>query len=865
MTIAGVARWLAACCVWCLLANVAPRAAGADAAEVRAAVELFVNGTSCGDVIILLRDGTPWVPVETLRAAGLRIDRGTRAWVGDGGDNQIRRARLEYVSLATLAAAIPFQFDDRELQLRLIARSDQFQAQVFPIRTGPPQDLVRRRDTSAFLNYAAFAESQGTTVATDAGISLRGALLRLGGGRDTTGRFFRAPSRLTIDNASHLMRWDLGDSLAAGGLVAGTLPVLGISVSREFSIDPYFVRYTPLTLSGSAATPSVAEVYVNGQLVHRERIAPGSFTLSGLPVTVGAGQAEVVLRDAFGREQRLASTFYEPASLLRPGLQEFHYAAGVQRDESRLWRYQGFVASAAHRVGINEWLTLGTSANVAPRLATIEPAIATRAPLGEVEVRVAGARVDRRTGVAWLTAWSYRGRWLSGAITARRTSDSLRPPAPIASGSTASSIGLVSQFGGLVNAGEGVGAGASAGAIAGASASGAGILPSLFAPPRHQIDAQLGFTIGRGVSVSAGATDGEDWSAQRVRRQTVTLSVPATRHGNVMATYGRMIANGRVGYDATIGWTFQLSARSTMTAATRRADRQQVTQVSYQRALPVGSGVGGRVQWTLDGQDVDGTLQVQGDHGRIELRRDLFGGSASGGSPGTNGNVSGIDARAEQSVGVSGAIVAAGGHLFATRTIDDAFAVIKVGDVPGVRVYASNQLVGRTNHRGEAVVPNLVSYYGNRLSIAPEDVPITYAVNVQEYAIAPALRGGAVVRFEAASVRPVTGRFVIAGRQLMEPQSPAYGEARIEDAPPHEVSPLGRRGEFFFEQLEPGRHRARLQVDGFDYDCDFRVPDRRDALGRPIDLGEIVCVGPLHQADDQQGGGGAAGAGRPQP
>jgi outer membrane usher protein len=216
------------------------------------------------------------------------------------------------------------------------------------------------------------------------------------------------------------------------------------------------------------------------------------------------------------------------------------------------------------------------------------------------------------------------------------------------------------------------------------------------------------------------------------------------------------------------------------------------------------------------------------------------------------------------SIGVSGAIVAAGGHVFATRTIDDAFAVIRVGDVPGVRVYASNQFIGRTNRRGEAVVPNLVSYYGNRLSIASEDLPITYAVSAQEYAIAPALRGGAFVRFDASSVRPVTGRFVIVSHALTNAstQTPAYGEARIDDSSAAataaadvtspEISPLGAHGEFFFERVPPGRHRARVLLDGFEYDCAMTVPDQRDPLGRPIDLGTIACVGPLSEAASSQ-------------
>jgi hypothetical protein len=59
---------------------------------------------------------------------------------------------------------------------------------------------------------------------------------------------------------------------------------------------------------------------------------------------------------------------------------------------------------------------------------------------------------------------------------------------------------------------------------------------------------------------------------------------------------------------------------------------------------------------------------------------------------------------------------------------------------------------------------------------------------------------------------------------------------------------LGQHGEFFFEQLQPGRHHARVLWEGFEYDCALIVPDRVDPTGRPIDLGEVTCVGPLSQA-----------------
>jgi len=766
--------------------DASPRAttAGASAGAMLASAELIVNDVPHGDALVLLRDGVAWVPVDTLRAAGLRIDGGARMpapRAGGGADAG------EFVSLASLAPAIGFTWNDREVQLLITAQASKFARQIIKLGSAAPGDLIRPRNSSLFVNYAASAQSSGTSVATDAGVSLRGVLLRTGGGRDAFGRVWRAPTHVTVDDTTRLIRWDAGDSIAAGGLVATARPIVGLSVSRELGIDPYFVRYTPLALSSAAMTPSVAEIYVNGQLVRRERIAPGAFTLSGLPPTVGAGDATVILRDAFGREQQLASSFYEPASLLAPGLQEFHYAIGMPRDESQMWRYSGLTAQATHRVGVSDRVTLGAHASYEPGVLTIEPTIAARAPLGEIETTLATARVTERIGTAWLTAWSYRGRAWSGGVSARIASRSLQPAAAAVSLSALSAISTT---------------------------------------PRSAIDAHAGWTVGGVMTMTAAQMYGRDWQWQRLVRQTVSMMMPLTARLHATATWTRTVSAGVARQEAFVGIMMRIGARSAATVATRRLDDQQAARMSYQRSLPVGPGYGARVEWNSDTRDVDASLQAQGQYGRVEMRHDLFGAGAS----------------ANTSVGVAGAIVAVGGHLFATRTIDDAFAVVKVADVPGVRAYASNQFVGRTNSRGEVVVPNLVSYYGNRLSIEPEDVPLTHDIRAHEYAIAPALRAGALVRFDAPPVRPVVGRLRIADRSI------AFGEARVHG----QVSPLGSRGDFFFDRLDPGRHHMRAFVEGREYGCDLTVPDTRDVTGRPVDLGEILCTGPLLEAATQQ-------------
>ncbi len=46
-----------------------------------------------------------------------------------------------------------------------------------------------------------------------------------------------------------------------------------------------------------------------------------------------------------------------------------------------------------------------------------------------------------------------------------------------------------------------------------------------------------------------------------------------------------------------------------------------------------------------------------------------------------------------------------------------------------MKVYSSNQLVGVTDKKEEVIVPNLVSYLDNRLSIEDKDIPVNYDIS----------------------------------------------------------------------------------------------------------------------------------------
>jgi hypothetical protein len=178
-------------------------------------------------------------------------------------------------------------------------------------------------------------------------------------------------------------------------------------------------------------------------------------------------------------------------------------------------------------------------------------------------------------------------------------------------------------------------------------------------------------------------------------------------------------------------------------------------RASIQRSLPVGPGLG--YQWVAENGWQSGIAQWQTSAGRFELRHD----------------------QGEQlqmtSASAAGSLVVVDRSVYLTRPIDDAFALVRVGGLKGVRTYASNQLVGRTNARGELLVPSLASYATSRLTIDERDVPLTVDVPRVGATAVPGLRAAAVVSFPVRELRRISGRFVRDAVQGTSPLSSTLG------------------------------------------------------------------------------------------
>jgi outer membrane usher protein len=177
-----------------------------------------------------------------------------------------------------------------------------------------------------------------------------------------------------------------------------------------------------------------------------------------------------------------------------------------------------------------------------------------------------------------------------------------------------------------------------------------------------------------------------------------------------------------------------------------------------------------------------------------------------------------------------------GGSFFATRPVQESFAVIRVPGLGGIRGYLNNLEAGTTNSSGNLFVPSLLSYYGNKLSIAPNDIPLNHNVGAVDRIIAPPYRGGTLVEFSVPRIQRIVGKSSVMKND--REAVPAYGQLTLTAPGKSYESPLGKEGEFYFENVPAGVYQALLEHEDLGCEFSLEVPQSADEL---VQLGTVRC------------------------
>lgn len=680
----------------------------------------------------------------------------------------------EWVSLRTLSPQLRYFVDERALALELTVGPALLPVDRLDIGYQRPPGTLMGDATTAFVNYAAQVDLRKQVSGYgEAGVSSGPALLSSGFAVTPFGIPVRGMTAFTYDFLSRLEKLVVGDAVVSSMGIGSSGVVGGVTWGRDFALDPYLIVAPRPAFTAFAPTASTLEVWVNGTMVRQQPVPAGTLDLTNIPVVTGSGQVRTVLRDAYGREQTFDLRSNFAPGLLAPGITDFGYTAGFVRNQldSASFSYGRPVLLGRHRAGLDEVVTLGGRFEASLDRFMAGPSITLGTLVGQVDLEAVGSVAQGMPGGAAALGWSWMGRGWSGGLRLRTQTPAFATA--VLDPWQDRSLGDFTAFG------------------------------SVSPIARLGIGLDLSGARWRDVGNSASAT----------LRADLALGLGLTLLASVTQTVGGPAA-GPSGM-LTICWS--IGDRTTAQASAVGSATGPAGLAAVARTLPVGSGYGYRVEGEAGtvGSRGSGLFQYQTGFGRYEAQVDQFGAST------------------QAAVRAAGGIVIAGDRIFATRPVEEAYALLRVG-VPGVTAYVENQEVGVTDAQGDILVPSLLARYSNRVSIRAADIPMDYEVGKVEQQVAPARRGGMVVRFDVNPIRAVVGRLRLDGEGS---GTPGGGELVVLQDGAELRAATTADGRFFLEGARPGPHTALVTWRGGTCRASIVIPEKPGLQ----DLGERTC------------------------
>ncbi|MDT0575605.1 hypothetical protein RM533_05355 [Croceicoccus sp. F390] len=594
--------------------------------------------------------------------------------------------------------------------------------------------------------------------------------------RDTGRRAFtRGDVRLTYDDTSALMRYEIGDlSIARRSFQSGQR-IAGISVARYFGIDPYRNIRPGFSQAFELTEPARVETLINGIPSRSFNLRAGQYTLRDIPLVSSAGN-DIELRISYlgGRSEVLRFPAFFDFDLLAPGLVDFGFNFGVpyrDNDGRREYDSSTYTGSAYARIGVSSNLTLGLNWEGNRQFDLVGGDAVWASPVGTFATYVS-TQVQELTARSSQLTFSYRWR------DADRSRDRFVDAAFVLTGRDYRTLSDI--FGDNYTARQGrIRVGQRLSRLTHAQ---------LYAGYEQlRLEGQDGYYIGVNASrqISFGSLSAGleyQWSERQPGPAVrIGLTVPLAR-GSLSSSYATQ--DHTLNVDYTQASSGGVGSTAVNAGLSRRDGAEQLyAGISY---------LGNRFEASA--------TQLAGSYlGRFEDR----------------------DLRTELTFGT--ALVMADGHFGISRPVANSFALFtphpKAGDIDLAIDPRTDFGAARTSYEavsgplGPAVLPNLAPYFVRGVQVDAPNAPLGTSTGGEIYMLRPGFRSGySIVVGSEASVSLVGNLLDRDG----DPLPFATGTAAIDRRSANDGDALqlfsNRAGRFFLDKLLPGR-RYRLHFD----------------------------------------------------
>ena len=656
----------------------------------KAYATLSVDGVSFGDIVVLV-DGTDvWLAATDA----------TRAHVSWGNGTTRDISHAVYVSLASLAPATTFAFDDKNFSLAITVRAASLGTKTYGSSDALARPHDAARPTSGFLNYNVSTQSAGGASGYfESALTSHDSMLYSSEAVSTGGPAQRGQTYFAHDDVAHLRREIAGDVAGSGGdALLGQIDVLGFGVQRQFAIDPYLYRFPQPSVSGLLAEPGTATVYINGLLERSIPLSPGGFDLTNIPVTTGTNDVQVVIRDADGNVRTYNQSYLGSEALLRKGLTDYSYGAGFLRTSNQ--SYDNPAVTASYRVGTSDAFTAGAQGVATAHRSELEANFDVRAGSTIVQGGEAVSNAYNVAGSASTLGVAYAGRnngvSVSSTLRGQTYTDFDSAPIPVQAA-------------------------------------------------HFEINANASQRLARNSSLSASYYRQVFPTLAPESTFVATLS-EATRSGQLSASFAQSRSGSNAETSALgVSLTTQIGRHGSFTAGQTLGDEAQ-SSFEYTFAPPSNDiGFGYALHHTSG--PTGNTLAMLQDHTAIGDVQAYAGVSASGAT--------------NETLAVSGAAVFVDGHLMPARAVTGGFALVETGGVGNVPVMVDGRPVGNTNGHGLLVVSSIGAYAQNRVQLDDAAAPMGVEIRHGTEIVSPGNRGGSVASFAVKHVSYFVGTVLL--------------------------------------------------------------------------------------------------------
>lgn len=733
-------------------------------------LELSLNGSARGLVHFGERDGELWAGAATLRQLGFVLPANLSDPVRL---NALTGLRVHYdVSRQSVALIAP-------LQLLSLPTTVVTAPGIAPQKASASPGLLLNYDlygtqgqgTASSLN--AFTELRafsGTSVLSSTGLS---QATRSDGG-SWQDHSVRLDTTWSTSYQDQMLTLRVGDTLTGALSWSRTTRIGGIQLARNFALQPYRITAPLPAFLGSATLPSDVDLYVNGMRQYSGQVPAGPFQLNTIPNISGAGNAQVVLTDAFGRATTLNFSLYDTHQLLAKGLSDWSVDLGKVRQNYGLSSFDyghDAATSGTWRHGVTNNFTLETHGEATPGLATA--GLGGAWLLGQAGVLSGSAATSRhggQSGSQLNLGYSWRNDRFNFGVDGTRTRGDY--------------LDVASLYGSAPPNGTGR-------ALAGYST-------------EHMGSFGLSYLYLRYPGQSASRFASAYWFKSLGR--STSLNVSANQD-----------LNDRSQRSIFVGLTWTLDGRTTVSTGVQRNNGSTTYTADAGSPTPSEGGFGWRAGLGQGGGQSGalGEIDYLGRYGRL----------AAGVNDFTGNRYAYADA--------TGALVFMGGHPFAARHIDDAFAVVSTDGVAGVPVKLENRAIGTTDSNGMLLVVPLNAYQNNQLAIDPMQLPADVRIDRVKTLATPSDRAGTLVRFGITPIRAASLILVDAAGQPL----PLGSLVRL-NARRGEPALVGFDGAVYLDALDT--HNV-LNVDTPAGACRVSFDYRKDAGGIP-QIGPLRCI-----------------------